>query len=48
LQEYAETASLLRDPQLENALRAMRQNCSRIFFFSIAIYLLFIPKTFLM
>lgn len=27
LQEYAETASLLRDPQLENALRAMRQNC---------------------
>ena len=27
LQEYAETASLLQDSQLENALRAMRQNC---------------------
>lgn len=27
MQEYAETAFLLQDAQLENALRAMRQNC---------------------
>lgn len=27
LQEYAETASLLRDPHLENALSVMRKNC---------------------